>query len=237
MNLRRTGDRPLVIGHRGARSLAPENTLQALQAAIDAGADLVEFDVSPGLVLAHSPHEVPDDPLTLDEALDHLLAHDVGVHIDVKLPGYEREVVEAVRRREAAGRAVVSTAFPSVARAVAAVAPELQRAIGYPRDRLGMARFAWPRPLTAGGAAALRAAMPVRIPLLLRQARATVLALHHTLCSAAAVSSAHRSGAPVLVWTVDDPMEAIRFAAAGVDGIVCDDPEAVRKALATLPGP
>lgn len=34
-----------VIGHRGARTLAVENSLQALKAAVDAGADGVEIDV------------------------------------------------------------------------------------------------------------------------------------------------------------------------------------------------
>ncbi|MBK8465212.1 MAG: hypothetical protein IPL32_05220 [Chloracidobacterium sp.] len=36
---------PLIIGHRGASACAPENTLAAIQAALDAGVDGVEFDV------------------------------------------------------------------------------------------------------------------------------------------------------------------------------------------------
>ena len=36
---------PLIIGHRGASAVAPENTIAAFQAAIDAGADGIEFDV------------------------------------------------------------------------------------------------------------------------------------------------------------------------------------------------
>ncbi|MCA8948349.1 MAG: hypothetical protein KDE27_02535 [Planctomycetes bacterium] len=36
---------PLVVAHRGASSTHPENTLAAMRAAVDAGADLVEFDV------------------------------------------------------------------------------------------------------------------------------------------------------------------------------------------------
>lgn len=35
----------LVIGHRGAAGLAPENTLEALRAGMEAGADMLEFDV------------------------------------------------------------------------------------------------------------------------------------------------------------------------------------------------
>ena len=37
--------RPMVVGHRGASLEQPENTIEALEAAIDAGADAVEFDV------------------------------------------------------------------------------------------------------------------------------------------------------------------------------------------------
>jgi glycerophosphoryl diester phosphodiesterase len=35
----------LVIGHRGAAGIAPENTLEALRAGVDAGADMLEFDI------------------------------------------------------------------------------------------------------------------------------------------------------------------------------------------------
>ncbi len=42
---RRTPAGPLVGGHRGAAGHAPENTLAAFRAAIDAGADYVELDV------------------------------------------------------------------------------------------------------------------------------------------------------------------------------------------------
>lgn len=35
----------LIIGHRGAAGLAPENTMECMQAAYEAGADMLEFDV------------------------------------------------------------------------------------------------------------------------------------------------------------------------------------------------
>jgi len=37
--------RPLVVAHRGASALAPENTLAAFTRAIDDGAEGIEFDV------------------------------------------------------------------------------------------------------------------------------------------------------------------------------------------------
>jgi glycerophosphoryl diester phosphodiesterase len=231
VNLRRAGRRPLVIGHRGAAAVAPENTLAALEAALAARVDLVEFDISPGLRLGHSLEELPHDAISLDEALEFLKAHFVGVHLDVKLPGYEEQVLEAIRRHGVAERAVLSTAFAVTARRFARLAPELPRAIGYPRDRLGVSNLRWPRPLQRAGATALRQAMPARVPVLLQWARANTLSLHHALCSRAAVATAHRLGAPVLAWTVNDAAGVRRVAAAGVDGIVSDDPE---MALATL---
>jgi glycerophosphoryl diester phosphodiesterase len=220
-----------VIGHRGAAAVAPENTLAALEAAVAAGADLVEFDVSPGLRLGHSELEIPTDSIYLDAALAYLREHRLGIHLDVKLPGYESDVVAALRRHGLADRAVLSTPFAVTSRRLARLAPEIPRAIGYPRDRLGVSRFPWPGSLTQAGAAALRQAMPLRLPLLLWAGRANVLALHHALCSRAAVATAHALGAPVLGWTANDPQVVRRLARLGVDAIVSDDPG---MALATL---
>jgi glycerophosphoryl diester phosphodiesterase len=234
VNLRRENGRPLVIGHRGAAAVAPENTLASLEAAVATGVDLVEFDILPGLRLGHSLHELPGDELALDEALATLARHGVGVHLDVKLPGYEADVLDAMRRHGLEERALVSTAFAVTARRVAALAPGLPIAIGYPRDRLGVSNIPWPQLLTRAGAATLRQAMPVRVPVLLRVARANVLSLHQALCSRAAVRTAHRFGAPVFAWTANDPAVVRRLVAAGVDGIVSDDPQMVFDVLATL---
>jgi glycerophosphoryl diester phosphodiesterase len=226
--------RPLVIGHRGAAALAPENTLASLQAALAAGVDVVEFDISPGLRLGHSLEELPDDELSLDEALEFLGPQGVGLHLDVKLPGYEDGVLDAIRRHGLEDRAYVSTAFALTGRRIAAQAPGCTVAIGYPRDRVGISKLRWPETLTRAGAATLRQVMPLRVPLLLRWARANALSLHQTLCSRAAVKVAHRLGAPVLAWTANDPATVRRLAAAGVDGIVSDDPGMALETLATL---
>jgi glycerophosphoryl diester phosphodiesterase len=229
VNLWRGDGRPLVIGHRGAAAVAPENTLASLEAAVAAGVDIVEFDISPGLRLGHSPAELPDEELTLDDVLEVLKPRPVGMHVDVKLPGYEDDVLAAIRRHALEDRALVSTAFAVTARRFAGSG--LPVAIGYPRDRLGVSGIRWPKPLTLAGAAALRQAMPARIPVLLRWARADTLSLHHGLCSRAAVRTAHGFGAPVLAWTVNDADSVRRLAEIGVDAIVSDDPEI---AVATL---
>jgi glycerophosphoryl diester phosphodiesterase len=220
-----------VVAHRGASAEAPENSREAFAAAIEAGADLVELDVTHGLVVAH---DAGAPGLHLYQVLEQLAPHPIGVHVDLKQPGDEGAVLEALDRYGLHDRALVSTAFPLVARRLASLAPDVPRAIGYPRDRVGVARFRWPGAITRPGAAALRAAMPARLPLLLIRTRASVLALHHTLCSGTSVSAAHRRGVPVFAWTANEPDLIRKLAAMGVDAIVSDDP---KTALATLMTP
>lgn len=231
MNLRRENGRPLVIAHRGASAEAPENSREAFEAAVAAGADLVELDVTRGLVVAH---DAGSPGLHLLEVLELLAPLSIGVHVDLKQPGDEAAVLAALDRFGLLERALLSTAFPRVARELGSLAPDVPRAIGYPRDRVGVAGLGWPAAITRPAAAALRAVMPVRIPILLARTRATVLALHHTLCSEASVAAAHRRGVPVFAWTVNDPESIRRFAGMGVDAIVSDDP---KRALATLDAP
>jgi glycerophosphoryl diester phosphodiesterase len=231
VRLRREDGRPLVVAHRGASAEAPENSREAFLAAVDAGADLVELDVTHGLVVAH---DAGAPGLHLFQVLELLAPHPIGVHVDLKQPGDETAVLDALDRYGLSERALLSTAFPRVARLLGTLAPDVPRAIGYPRDRAGVAGLPWPGALTRTGAAALRAAMPARIPLLLARTQATVLALHHSLCSAAAVAAAHRRDVPIFAWTANDPEAIARLASCGVDAIVSDDP---KQALATLSAP
>jgi glycerophosphoryl diester phosphodiesterase len=226
--------RPLVFGHRGAPVVAPENTLASFAAAVEAGADAIELDVGARLVVAHSARELPEHPLSLDDALAFADAHGVGVLVDLKWPGFEADVAAAVLRRGLHDRALVSSTSAAALRRLEAAAPSLARSISYPNDRYRVSRFAWPRPLTAASAAALRTAMPARVRLLLSAARADAVTLHHALVSAAVVRAASARGASVIAWTVNDPERIAFLARLGIGGIVSDDPGKAREALATL---
>jgi glycerophosphoryl diester phosphodiesterase len=233
--LGRSEGRPFVIGHRGAPRLAPENTLASFEAAVAAGADLVEFDVGRDLRIGHSEHERPAEEARLGEALALLRDLGAGMHVDLKCVGIEQAVVDEARRCGVQNRVVISTTWERSLRRLATIAPGIPRALGYPRDRLGASTLTWPRLVTSPAGAAARAVMPARIPLLLSASRANVLSLHRAFASDRVVKAVHARGAAILVWTVNDPAAVERFAALGVDGIVTDDPGMALQTLATLP--
>ncbi len=59
----------------------------------------------------------------------------------------------------------------------------------------------------------------------------SALGCRHDAITPASVVLAHRAGLAVWAWTVNEPAGASALAAAGVDGIITDDPPAVAGAL------
>ena len=249
---RRDGGPVLRIGHRGAASLAPENTLRSLRAAVGLGVDLVEFDVLDlprgPLVLAHSDHleevshgvatgsvrarslgelrEVAPELPTFDEALAFFAdeAPDVGLHVDLKLTTRFDELCAALERFGVVERTVVSSTHAASLREVARRAPSVRVGFTFPEDRLGVSRKPLLQPLVGRGLAAARALVPRLLPRMVSRAGASVLMLQHLLASRSAIARMHAVGVPVLAWTVDDPAELERVVAAGADGVITNDP-------------
>lgn len=252
IDLRRRDGAVLRIGHRGAAHLAPENTLHSFREAVAHGVDLVEFDVLDlprgPLVLAHSDrldevsHGAADGSVrqrslaelravapelpTLEEALEFFVdeAPDVGLHVDLKLTTRLDELADALRRFGLERRTVVSSFHVPSLIVVARCAPSARIGFTYPEDRYGVSRRRALQPVLRAGLATLRATVPAVVPRMLRRAGATALMLQHMLVTPRSVSRAHASGASVLAWTVDDPADLERALAAGVDGVITNDP-------------
>ena len=229
MNLRRAEGPVLRIGHRGAAALAPANTIASIEAALAAGVDLVELDVFGGparmLVLGHSRRELGAEPTSLEDALALLArAPGPGLVADMKSGGFERELVEALRRHGLVERAVVSTYDLSTLQACRRLEPQLTRSRTYPRHRL----YPAVRLVT-------RLALPFRVGRLLADAEAAATTLDYRLVTRAVVERCHAQGAAVLAWTVNDRAKLARLDELGVDGVITDDPRIFQGSRATLP--
>jgi glycerophosphoryl diester phosphodiesterase len=114
----------LVVAHRGASSVAPENTLEAFEKAIELGADMVEFDVRRGgdgrLVISHDPLPAPDVP-TLDQVVE-LCAGRIALDVELKEAGLENEVLQVV----ASADVVVTSFLPEVVTAAKRLRPDVR---------------------------------------------------------------------------------------------------------------
>jgi glycerophosphoryl diester phosphodiesterase len=252
IELRRQDGHFARVGHRGASALAPENTLRALELAVELGCDMLEFDVldlvDGTLVLAHSNdlREVshgagrgrvrrrtldglrrfaPDLP-TLDEALAFSAERlpGTGLQLDLKRRGIERGVVDALHRHDLLDRSWVSGFDAHALRLVAELEPKLPRSFTMPRDRFGISKRGPLAPVIRAGLASIGASLPRRLPVLLAHARAVAATLHYSVASKSAIDRAHELDAAVYVWTVDDPRLAERLVREGADGIITNDP-------------
>jgi glycerophosphoryl diester phosphodiesterase len=228
VNLRQ--GRVLRIGHRGAAALAPENSLAAIEAAIELGVDLVEIDVvSDGgtLRLAHGRSQLSAASPTLVEALELVASSDTGPLLDLKFIGAEREVVAALRATGLLERSVVgSFHWPSL-RSLKEIEPSLTTGFSYPYDRVGLSTRRAAQPLISVGLAGMRRLLPTRIARMLGRARADAAMLHWALVSRRLVERCHARGAAVLAWTIDDERALRGVLAAGVDAVIANDPRVV----------
>jgi glycerophosphoryl diester phosphodiesterase len=239
VNLLRGNGRLLRIGHRGAAALAPPNTIPAIEAALAAQVDMVELDVialpDGSLVLGHSLRELGSGAPTLDNALRLISEHEpTALLADIKRPGYESELVEALRQHDLLPRALASSADLRTLQALRRIEPSLARGRTYPRDRLHLGKRRTLVPVAGPTLGAMRAALPWRIGRLLVEAGASVATLQYRLVSRAVVERCHARGAAVFVWTVNDPALVGRLDQLGVDGVITDDPGVFAAGGATL---
>jgi glycerophosphoryl diester phosphodiesterase len=219
----------LRIGHRGAAALAPANTIAAVEAALALGVDMVEVDVlgrsDHTLVLGHSHRELEAEPAALEDVFAFLSEQSPGTRLlaDVKGGGFERELVEALRRHDLVARAVASTYGLGTLRALRQLEPGLTLSLTYPPSRLGLAgrRFV---PVFGPVRAGLRLTLPSRIETIVREAEVSATTLDYRLVTRAAVERCHSLGVAVLAWTVNDRAALRKLDRLGVDGVVTDDP-------------
>ncbi|HEX6510485.1 MAG TPA: glycerophosphodiester phosphodiesterase, partial [Chloroflexota bacterium] len=131
------------MAHRGASRVAPENSLEALQAAANLGADMAEIDVRrtrDGVLvlhhnrtirrrrltaMQHAEAQLADPHLaTLDNAV-RLAKGRIMLDVELKEEGYEREVLECVSSYLAPSAFVVTSFSLATVERVKQLRPEL----------------------------------------------------------------------------------------------------------------
>ena len=213
--------RPLLLGHRGARKYAPENTIAALQLALDHGCDGFEFDVrmtaDMHAVVCHDPKFLRQiiaqsrrsdlDVPALEEVLS-LFAAKCFLNIELKVGGTESCTAELLRLHCPARGGIVSSFLPAVIERLAERKPEV--------------------PLGIICESKKQLALWKDLPI-------STMMLNRKLVSESLVHELHEAGKQVFVWTVNNAREMQKLAALQVDGIISDDTKLLATTLSRWP--
>jgi glycerophosphoryl diester phosphodiesterase len=221
----------LRVGHKGADSVAPGNTLASFDAALELGVDMIEFDIlelEGRLVLAHDFHAARRrEPVALGPALDHLASNafaGVAFDVDLKLPGYEGRVLDALRERELLPRCLISTQYVASLADLRLAEPAVRLGWSVPKASRDYTQSRAYRVPAYAALSAYRATFPRRAARALRERRVDAIMAHWRLVSPALVRAVRSAGGELYVWTVDDLERIRRLEALGVTGVITNDP-------------
>ena len=237
-------------GHKGADRIVPGNTRASFDAALAAGVDMIEFDVvsepppdwrsvsvaaaerrpydGDRLVLAHDWRDASSRAVqTLEQGLDHLAAEpfaEVELDIDLKLPGYELRVVEALRERGLLDRALISSQYRQSLALVRWAEPKVRLGWSVPKLRRDPFRHRAMLPAAAALVWLARWVMPARAGAAIRHGACDALMAHWRLVTPRLVRAVADAGGELYVWTVDELPLIRRLEALGVTGVITNDP-------------
>lgn len=217
----------LVIGHRGARELEPENTVRSFCKALELGVDVIECDVhmtSDGHAVLMHDHTVDrttngaglvssftfeaiqqldagkgERVPALQELLD-LARGKVQLHIELKDPTAVESVLEHVRHNDMEDQVFLTTGDTEVLRRVRALHPtiSLEHIFGQPpSDAVGRAL----------------------------SVAATRISCRFDYLTQAFVDAGHAQGLDVIAWPPNTPQEQEEAMSFGVDLICTDRPD------------
>ena len=224
------------VGHKGADLIAPGNTFASFDAALAAGVDMIEFDVLRAqtggeLVLAHDWVDAASrEPHTLEEALAYLASESfagLDLDLDLKLPGYEERVLDALREHRLLNRALISTQYEDSLALLRSAAPGVRLGWSVPKLKRDPFRSPAMRLPAFVGLQAFRAVLPARAARAVRAGRCDALMVHWRLVTPRLVRAVLGSGGEIYVWTVDELPRLRALEALGVTGVITNDPRLV----------
>jgi len=200
--------------------MLPENTIAAFEYAIGVGVDAIEMDVVVSrddvVVVSHDPYlktgtfirtlTAAESGLpTLHEvlALKGTFLFNIEAKVSEHTPANFAEMVLAVIREHGVAARVIFQSFDfAILGRMKRLAPEITLAAlweGAARSFVGIAR----------------------------EAGTSIVAPEYVLVTEEEVREAHRAGLRVIPWTANTVEDWKRLIAAGVDGIITDDPAAL----------
>jgi glycerophosphoryl diester phosphodiesterase len=147
----------------------------------------------------------------------------VELDVDMKIPGYEREVVEGLRSRGLTDRTLVSTMYSDSLALVGELDPELKRGWSYPHVRRDWTRTP-AAPIALVVLQYLRARLPARAAGMIRDGHCEALMSHFRLVTPKLARAVREAGGELYVWTVDDGDQIRRLEELGVAGVITNDP-------------
>lgn len=241
---------PQVFAHRGAKMVAPENTLPAFEQAIALGADGIELDVQcskDGVLVVM--HDLTVDKTTngqgrvADLTAAELGKLDAGSHFDPKFANAHVPTLEEVLALTAGKIKLnieIKSQDPLGGREVEPLVELLQAGNLY--DQVIVSSF---NPITLIKLRHVDPQVPLgllywgqQLPAFLREIllspvlRPEAFHPHHSLIDEEYMGWAKAIPAAVNTWTVNDAEEARRLADLGVDIIITDVPDTILAALA-----
>lgn len=221
------------VGHKGADLIAPGNTLASFDAALEAGVDMIEFDVLPErgsarLLLAHDYEDADRrSPHTLEDGLAHLASErfrSIELDVDLKLPGYELRVLDALRAHGVLERSLITSQYMSSLRAIREAEPTVRLGWSVPRLRRDPFRSRHMLPAAVVALQAGRAVLPGRAASAISTGRCDALMAHWRLVTPRLVRRVLGAGGELYVWTVDELARLQTLEALGVTGVITNDP-------------
>jgi glycerophosphoryl diester phosphodiesterase len=209
----------LLLGHRGARRYAPENTIAAFELALEHDCHGFEFDVrltaDRHLIICHDPRLAGREIETsrydqlnrgtpcLPEVLERFATR-AFLDIELKVTGMESKIADLLHEHSPQAGYCVSSFLPRVIERLSAVDKSLP--LGLICDSQ--------RQLASWTSLAIQA-----------------LFLERGLVTPGVVEALHSGGRKVFVWTVNREREMRQFAELAVDGIISDDTRLLAQTL------
>ena len=248
------GEIPLIVAHRGASAVVPENTLAAFQRAVECGADGIEFDVRlagdgvPVVIHDQTLERTAGQPGRVsDVTSDELSRTDVGTwfnraNIEMAAPEFEQQTVPTLRETldilaGFSGRIYVElkSEEPDIlplCRAVADIIVNSPLLLQIVVKSFRLAAIPAMRTLCPDVTTAALFEPGIKTILrkkhhiltIARELGADELSIHRSLATHELVTAAEQAGFPVAVWTVDEPKWLTKAVETGIYALITNDP-------------